>query len=40
MVYGDSSVILTMLNKGQKYYYAVDSFGEGGIAAGQIEELL
>lgn len=39
MVYGQNSVLLTLLNKGQKYYYAVDSFGEGGITPGDVKML-
>lgn len=39
MVYGENSVLLTLLNKGQEYYYAVDSFGEGGITEGDVKKL-
>lgn len=31
MVYGQTEVLLTMLNAGQNYYAAVDAFGEGGV---------
>ena len=35
MVYGQTEVLLTMLNAGQNYYAAVDSFGEGGVTEGE-----
>lgn len=35
MVYGQTEVLLTMLNAGQTYYAAVDSFGEGGVTEGK-----
>jgi len=35
MVYGQTEVLLTMLNAGQKYYAAVDAFGEGGVKKGK-----
>jgi hypothetical protein len=35
MVYGQTEVLLTMLNAGQKYYAAVDAFGEGGVRKGK-----
>lgn len=34
LVYETPGVVLTMLNKDQTYYFAVDSFGEGGITEG------
>lgn len=34
MVYGQTEVLLTMLNAGQNYYAAVDAFGEGGVTEG------
>ncbi len=34
MVYGQTEVLLTMLNAGQSYYAAVDAFGEGGVTGG------
>ena len=34
MVYGQTEVLLTMLNAGQSYYAAVDAFGEGGVTEG------
>lgn len=39
LVYEDTTVLLTMLNKGQTCYYAVDSFGEGGITEGTPRKL-
>lgn len=39
MVYEENKVILTMLNANQKYYFAVDSFGEGGITEGKVYEM-
>ena len=39
LVYGESSVLLTLLNKGQEYFYAVDSFGEGGITKGSVHPM-
>ncbi len=39
MVYGRTKVLLTTLNAGQKYYAAVDAFGEGGVTAGEIIEI-
>ena len=35
MVYGQTEVLLTMLNAGQSYYAAVDAFGEGGVTEGR-----
>lgn len=35
MVYGQTEVLLTMLNAGQSYYAAVDAFGEGGVTEGE-----
>lgn len=35
MVYGQTEVLLTMLNAGQNYYAAVDAFGEGGVTEGE-----
>ena len=32
---GQTEVLLTMLNAGQNYYAAVDSFGEGGVTEGE-----
>lgn len=34
IVYGQTEVLLTMLNAGQNYYAAVDAFGEGGVTEG------
>ncbi len=39
MVYGQTEVLLTMLNAGQTYYAAVDSFGEGGVTEGKSDSL-
>lgn len=39
MVYGQTEVLLTMLNAGQNYYAAVDAFGEGGVIGGQVFSL-
>ena len=35
LVYGQTEVLLTMLNAGQSYYAAVDAFGEGGVTEGE-----
>ncbi len=35
MVYGQPEVLLTMLNKGQTFYAAIDPFGEGGVREGK-----
>lgn len=35
MVYGKSEVVLTMLNKDQKYYVRIDSFNENGVTEGK-----
>lgn len=37
MVYGTEEVLLTALNKNQKYHFCVDSFGEGGITTGEVK---
>lgn len=37
LVYGAEEVLLTTLNKNQKYYFCVDSFGEGGITTGEVK---
>lgn len=34
MVYGQTGVLLTMLNAGQNYYTSVDAFGGGGVTEG------
>lgn len=39
LVYETPGVVLTMLNKDQTYYFAVDSFGEGGITEGTPQRL-
>lgn len=36
MVYGKNEVLITTLNKGQKYYYRVDAFNENGITEGGV----
>lgn len=40
MVYGQSEVLLTMLNAQQRYYAAVDAFGEGGVTEGIVFQVL
>ncbi len=39
IVYGTNEVLLTMLNKDQQTYAAIEAFGEGGITEGTIIEL-
>lgn len=39
LVYETPGVVLTMLNKDQTYYFAVDSFGKGGITEGTPQRL-
>ena len=39
LIYDETEVLLTALNKGQKYYVCVDSFGEGGIREGKTIKL-
>lgn len=36
LVYENNEVILTLLNKNQEYYYAIDSFNEVGINKGEV----
>ena len=36
MVYNDTEIELRCLQTGQTYYFAVDSFNEGGITRGDI----
>ncbi len=33
-VYGDTTLTIHSLNKDQKYYFAIDAFGENGITSG------
>lgn len=40
MVYDAGSVLLTALNKGQSCYICVDSFGEGGVTAGETVQIV
>lgn len=37
LVYGSTNVLITSLNKDQKYWYCIDSFNESGITKGNIE---
>lgn len=39
MVYDEPEVMLTTLNKGQKYYVRIDSFNEAGITEGKVLEV-
>ncbi len=36
-VYGNTEVTIRSLNKGQKYWYAIDSFGENGVTRGNLQ---
>jgi len=36
-VYGDTTVTIRSLNKDQKYWYAIDSFGENGVTRGDAQ---
>ena len=40
LVYGTTSLNLGTLNKGQRYYAAVDSFNENGVSAGNIIHII
>jgi xylan 1,4-beta-xylosidase len=37
-VYGNTSVSINSLNKGQRYWFAIDAFGENGITPGVTQE--
>lgn len=39
LIYDQSSITLKGLNKGQKYYVAVDAFNENGVTCGKVESL-
>lgn len=36
-VYGDTEVTIRSLNKDQKYWFAIDSFGENGVTKGDVQ---
>jgi len=36
-VYGNTEVTIRSLNKDQKYWFAIDSFGENGVTKGDVQ---
>ena len=39
LVYEENTVLLTALNAGQEYFFAIDSFNESGVTEGQIQAM-